>query len=147
MSNALCTVLLQVRELNTHSHVSSFDLTYFTLLGLDNTICCYGSIVEFRKGSPLKPVLLKHKLQVMLINTKVVRDTKVLVQHVAELKKRVPIVVDTILDSMDQLAVTALENLLRLNDVDVPNQVALKNDAVVADIYNKVEVSSALYAS
>ena len=79
----------------------------------------------------------------MLINTKVARDTKELVRNVAELKKRFPIVVDKILDSVDQLSVAALENFLRLNDLHESNQTVPKNDAAVVDIYGKAEVSSA----
>nr|XP_022906016.1 mevalonate kinase [Onthophagus taurus] len=83
--------------------------------GLDNTICTYGMMVEFKKGGPITPLILNHKLSVILINSQVPKDTKVQVEKVACLKAKYPEVVNSILNAMEEIALKASTTLKSLN--------------------------------
>ncbi|XP_057657218.1 mevalonate kinase isoform X1 [Diorhabda carinulata] len=82
--------------------------------GLDNTICTYGAVVEYRKGaSPIK-VKMHRALNLLLINSNVPRETKRLVMKVGERRKRFPLILDHILDAMDAVSKTVLEKMEQL---------------------------------
>lgn len=78
---------------------------------MDNTICTYGSLVEFRKSTGAKAVELPNKFKILLVNTKVPRQTKALATKVATLRNNHPSIVDTVLDAMNEVAEKALESL------------------------------------
>lgn len=87
--------------------------------GIDNSICTYGSMIEFRRGEPIKLISEVPKLNILLVNTKVERSTKALVQRLAELKVKYPGIVDPILDSIDAIsreAVRVIDNISKLSN-------------------------------
>lgn len=85
---------------------------YFS--GIDNTICTYGSIVEFRKGFPLKLVPVKTTLRILLINSNIPRDTKVIVAKVAALRQKYPSVVESIFNAIENIATLAVDRIRTL---------------------------------
>lgn len=108
---------------------------YFT--GVDNTICTFGSMVEFRRTTGAKIVDLPNKFKILLINTKVPRETKMLVTRVATLREKHTVVVDTILDAMNTIAQDALECFSTISNKD-------KKGERLRDLYEKLMVSCRL---
>lgn len=68
--------------------------------GVDNTVCTFGQLVKFARGSKPSVLSLKVPLNVLLINTAVNRSTATLVQSVANLKQAHPEVIEHILNAM-----------------------------------------------
>lgn len=89
--------------------------------GIDNTICTYGSVVEFRKGAGAKLIQLC-EFKLLLVNTKVKRDTQQLVRHAATLRERHPQVVEPILTAMDEISQSAIECLKQLNHFNTSSE-------------------------
>ncbi|KAJ8916499.1 hypothetical protein NQ315_000141 [Exocentrus adspersus] len=79
--------------------------------GVDNTICTYGGVVEFRKGLVPKLLPVSRPIRILLVDTKVQRDTKKLVWHVAALHKQYPDLTSNILNAMEDVAFIALQHL------------------------------------
>ncbi|KAJ8956292.1 hypothetical protein NQ318_015028 [Aromia moschata] len=90
-------------------------IVHGTPSGVDNTICTYGFMVEFRKG--LAPKLLEGMcpLRILLINTHVPRETKKQVSKVARLHEQYPDLVENVLRAMEDVAFTALQRVAALN--------------------------------
>ncbi|XP_018333799.1 mevalonate kinase isoform X1 [Agrilus planipennis] len=85
--------------------------------GIDNTICTFGSMVEFRKGSQPRVIELPTKFRMLLINSMVTRNTKSMIAVAQETKKEFPTVFDSILDAMNAVAESALETIIRLSQL------------------------------
>lgn len=100
--------------------------------GLDNTICVYGSFVVFRKGSDFDKINVAKSLKVLLINTKVSRNTKALVGNVAKLRERHLKVVDCIFDAMENVA---QEALLCLKEFEKVSDEKDKNEALYKQLW------------
>ncbi|KAJ3652017.1 hypothetical protein Zmor_018018 [Zophobas morio] len=83
--------------------------------GVDNTICTYGGLVQFRKGTLPLLIELATKFTTILINTKLPRDTKRLVSMVAERREKYKSIIDGILNSMDQVSTRALQCMQKIN--------------------------------
>lgn len=86
-------------------------LFHSTPSGIDNAVCTYGGIVKFQKevvGSVAIP-----EARIILVNTQVSRQTKLLVQAVRRRRDHFPSVVDPILDAMDQLSNQLAEVVLQ----------------------------------
>ncbi|GJQ85297.1 hypothetical protein Trydic_g5196 [Trypoxylus dichotomus] len=119
---------------------SAEKIIHGTPSGLDNTICTFGSMVEFRKNSPMKLIELHNKLQVLLINTKVPKDTKALVAKVFTLKQNYPNIVDNILVAMENISSTAVQELLKLDETYCSEKVSLEErDRRIGEIYKRLE--------
>lgn len=86
--------------------------------GVDNTTCTFGSMVQFRKEVGSKVVDMPRKLKILLINSKVPRETKALVGRVALLRQRHPIIVNKLLDAMNTIAEDALEYFLTISNTE-----------------------------
>lgn len=85
--------------------------------GIDNSVCTYGSIIEFRKGEPVNPVPGIPNMKILLVDTRVGRSTKVLVQRLAELKCKYPTIIDPILDSIDNVSKETLQVLNKIREL------------------------------
>lgn len=68
--------------------------------GVDNTVCTFGQLVKFSRGSKPSMLSLQAPLNVLLINTGVNRSTATLVQNVANLKQSHPEIIEHILNAM-----------------------------------------------
>ena len=90
--------------------------------GIDNSICTFGSVVEFRKGEVPRFIPLEARsLRVMLVDTKVGRSTKLLVEKVAGLMTKYPKIFPGIMDAIDEIskrAIDIIKEMQTLNDND-----------------------------
>lgn len=82
--------------------------------GIDNSVCTFGSIVEFRKDKCLNVISNVHKMKALLVDTKVQRSTKVLVKKLADLKEAYPDIYLPILESIDALSRESLTIIKRM---------------------------------
>ncbi|XP_076645652.1 uncharacterized protein LOC143355065 [Halictus rubicundus] len=84
--------------------------------GIDNSICTYGSVIEYKKDSYMKSINVTQVLKILLVDTRVSRSTKALVEKLAELKHKYPVIIDLILDSIDNIAITAVKVIQKINN-------------------------------
>lgn len=75
--------------------------------GIDNAVSTYGGIIGFKSGT-IQSVPKVPSLDVLVTDTTVSRNTKILVQGVGDLFKEFPEVVGPILDSMDAISIRVL---------------------------------------
>ncbi|KAJ8682277.1 hypothetical protein QAD02_018069 [Eretmocerus hayati] len=93
--------------------------------GIDNSICTFGSIIEFRRGEQPSFIDMGSKsLQVLLVDTCVGRNTKQLVDKVAALMAKFPDVIHPIMQSIDAVSKKAIEIFKDMQNVgtDVTRQ-------------------------
>ncbi|OAD53412.1 Mevalonate kinase [Eufriesea mexicana] len=82
--------------------------------GIDNFVSTYGSIIEFKKGDYAKPINNVHTMKILLVDTRVNRSTKALVEKLLELKSKYPVIIDLIMDSIDNISKEAIEIIKKL---------------------------------
>ena len=114
------------------------DLLCRFVAGVDNTICTYGGLVQFRKGTLPLLIELATKFTTILINTKLPRDTKRLVSMVAERREKYKSIIDGILNSMDQVSTRALQCMQKINTKTL-------NDFELLNSYETLGVSFCRY--
>lgn len=85
--------------------------------GIDNSVCTYGSIIEFRRGETLEPILGVKQMRVLLVDTRVQRSTKALVECLGELMRRYPGIFGPVIEAIDQVSKEALGVLKSLRGV------------------------------
>jgi mevalonate kinase len=83
-------------------------LMHGTPSGIDNSVSTFGGAVSLKKGQ-LQPIAKVPKLHIVVTNTKVSRNTKILVAKVGELYKKHPTVVEPLLDSVEAISKSVLE--------------------------------------
>jgi mevalonate kinase len=83
--------------------------------GVDNSVSTYGGVIKFVSGQ-VNMLSSLPKLRILLVNTNVSRNTKLLVQKVRDQFIAMPRVVKTLLDAMDDISVTCLETLEEMAD-------------------------------
>lgn len=71
--------------------------------GIDNSVSTFGGILKFKRGK-ITPFEGNPGLKILLVNTKVSRNTKSLVASVREKLEKYPNVLNPILDAMDSIA-------------------------------------------
>lgn len=71
--------------------------------GIDNTICTFGNIVRFSKGTQAQTIKLIEPLNILLVNTGISRSTAKLVQHVSDLRVQHLNLINHILDAMEDV--------------------------------------------
>lgn len=104
--------------------------------GIDNSICTFGSIIEFRKGElPNFIPMGSRSLRILLVDTQVGRNTKLLVEKVAGLVKKYPQVFHPVLDAFDSLSLKVVEIVKQLQNLSDADENALN------EIYNELSVS------
>ncbi|GMR44209.1 hypothetical protein PMAYCL1PPCAC_14404, partial [Pristionchus mayeri] len=72
--------------------------------GLDAAVCTYGGVASFTPGMRIEHLKNLPDLRVILVNSKVERNTSRMVQTVKERKKRFPDVVDGVFSSIDAIS-------------------------------------------
>ncbi|XP_015127103.1 mevalonate kinase isoform X2 [Diachasma alloeum] len=77
--------------------------------GIDNSVCTYGSIIEFRRGETLEPILGAMQMRVLLVDTRVQRSTKAQVDKLEALKRRYPSIFGPVIEAIDNVSKEALE--------------------------------------
>lgn len=139
---------LQKRSLSDTSCTNNFDATELEKIstyafncekichgnpsGIDNSICTYGSIIEFRKGEPMNPISGVPQLEILLVNSKFERSTKMQVQKLAELKREYPAIVDPVLNSIDAISREVLQVIDKIDKL---------SDAIPIEEYKQLKVS------
>lgn len=109
--------------------------------GVDNTVCTYGSLVEFCKANGAKQLNIPLKFKILLINTNVQKDTKVMVKRVSGLKERHGGVVEAIFEALDAVAKEALECFKCLNREFLRIDTFKEQQLIVAELYERLGVS------
>lgn len=119
----------------------SEQVVHGTPSGIDNSICTFGGAVSFKAGqcTPMGAP----PLRVLLVNTGVPRSTKALVAGVAARRRRLPQVVEPLLEALDALAEQGLEALAALGTAADPQQ----QDEALATLHELVDVNHALLAA
>lgn len=75
--------------------------------GIDNSICTFGGALLFRNGKIEKQLTNIPQVEVILVNTKVARNTKSLVQKAKDQYDKYPLVYDNILAAIDEVSKSA----------------------------------------
>ncbi|KAJ0173318.1 hypothetical protein K1T71_011494 [Dendrolimus kikuchii] len=83
--------------------------------GIDNATCTFGSLVSFKKGSKPRHLDIRMDLRVLLVDSRVSRETRTLVMKVAAVRQRNTAAVDHIMDACDHIAHTATQVLEKLS--------------------------------
>jgi mevalonate kinase len=105
--------------------------------GIDNSICTFGSIIEFRKNEAPKFIPLGLKsMRILLVDTKVDRSTKLLVNKLAELTNKYPQIFHKILDAVDEISKRAIIIIK-----DIQGLMENENDRLL-EAYKELSVSS-----
>ncbi|XP_058791338.1 uncharacterized protein LOC131664343 [Phymastichus coffea] len=96
-----------LRQVSCHA-LGCERIMHGTPSGVDNEVCTFGSVIEFRKGE--EPILLPlsagrlAELRVLLVDTRVARSTKLIVDRLARLHVQYPEVFDAIFEAIDRLS-------------------------------------------
>lgn len=109
--------------------------------GVDNTVCTYGSLVEFSKSSGAKQLDMPSKFRILLVNTKVPKDTKAMVKRTSVLKERHGGVVEAVFEGLDAVAREALECFKCLNREFLRIDTYKEQKLVVKELYQRLGVS------
>ncbi|PBC30887.1 mevalonate kinase [Apis cerana] len=94
--------------------------------GIDNCICTYGSIIEFKKGNYIQPINNIQAMKILLVDTRVNRSTKALLEKVLELKHTYPVIIDLIMDSIDNISKEAVKIIQKLKTFSNTNEFFLE---------------------
>lgn len=90
-------------------------ITHGNPSGVDNTVCTFGSVVEFRKGDVPIPLNIKLEMRILLVDTKVPRQTKEMIKRVVNLRQWNGTAVDHVMEACDAIAKKGIEILQNLS--------------------------------
>ena len=124
----------QLREISAYA-LDCERIMHGTPSGIDNTICTFGSIIEYRKGDRLIPIYGAKIMRVLLVDTRVPRSTKALVESLAQLKSKYPHIFEPVLESIDNVSKEALAVIRKIQELPE------SHDEVLNDAYNELMVS------
>lgn len=83
--------------------------------GLDAAICTYGGIAQYTKGSQIESLLSNiPELKIILINSRIERNTLRMVQAVKEALEKYPTIIGAIFDAIDNISMEASKILQRI---------------------------------
>nr|QBB20038.1 mevalonate kinase [Dendroctonus rhizophagus] len=85
--------------------------------GIDNTVCTFGNMVQYRQYYSVVHLSF-NTLNLLLVNSKVPRETKRMVAGVAKLKEYFPHLINYILNAMEDVTVTATD-VIKIIDEDI----------------------------
>ncbi|KAL4715292.1 hypothetical protein ACJJTC_010862, partial [Scirpophaga incertulas] len=77
--------------------------------GIDNVACTFGSMISFKKGHKPRTMDVPLRLRILLVDTRVSRESRALLMHVASLRQRNTGAVDHIMEACDHIANTAIQ--------------------------------------
>ncbi|XP_038212373.1 mevalonate kinase [Zerene cesonia] len=110
-------------------------ITHGTPSGIDNTTSTFGSLVTFRKGQEPGLLDIKLGLRILLVDTGVSRETKVLAANVRSLMQRNKQAVDCVMEAIDHIAKSALEILQNFSSCDQNGGIDVKYQ-YLAELWN-----------
>lgn len=104
--------------------------------GIDNSICTFGSIIEFRKGEPptFIPSSLR-SLRILLVDTGVGRSTKLLVDRLAGLTVEYPEIFQRVIEAIGEVSKRVVGIVKRMSGLSEDD-----GDAVL-EAYRELSVS------
>lgn len=85
--------------------------------GVDNTVCTYGSLVAYSKINGMEQLDIPLKCKILLVDTRVQKDTKVMVKRTTSLMERHEDIIEAVFDALDAVAKEALDCFKSLNAV------------------------------
>jgi len=109
--NNLFELQLGPNEISQHAFEGE-KITHATPSGIDNTISTYGGAILYKKGK-ISHIEIPHEIPLLLINTRIPRETKTQVTQVANLYKEHPSIIKPIFQAIDAISLKT-ENALRL---------------------------------
>lgn len=83
--------------------------------GADSTICTYGGVIEYKKNGTIKKINLKSRLQLLVINSKIIHSTSRVVSKVRQFKDQNQRVFSVLYKSESELIEDALKSLKKKN--------------------------------
>ena len=83
--------------------------------GIDNAVSTFGGFVHFKQGN-IVPLEHKLSLQILLVNTKVPRQTNDLVEKVRNKHQRHPTIVKRILEAIDAISTNFLSQIKNMDE-------------------------------
>jgi mevalonate kinase len=86
--------------------------------GIDNSICTFGGALLFRNGKIEEQIQNVEPLPVILVNTKVTRNTKALVEKLRQKYQKFPQIIDNIMSAIDQISLNAWELVKKCSDFE-----------------------------
>ncbi|CAJ0941634.1 unnamed protein product, partial [Mesorhabditis belari] len=92
---------------------SAESLIHGRASGLDAAVCTYGGVASYKPGTRIEHLKNLPELRVILVNSKVERNTSRMVQTVKERLKKFPSVVEGIFTSIDAISIEAAKILHR----------------------------------
>ncbi|CAK1590005.1 unnamed protein product [Parnassius mnemosyne] len=157
-SVCICAAILQLVKLKNSENDGDFSveeknivsawayncekITHGAPSGIDNTTCTHGSLVSFKKGED--PLLLASpELRVLLVDSRVGRETSRLVAAVKDLHGRNVAAVDHVMEAMNHVAVTAAELLKKLSNTKSEEDI----EAIYKHLQELWEMNHCLLAS
>ncbi|CAD1477261.1 unnamed protein product, partial [Heterotrigona itama] len=119
--------IYEILDFSTLDTISKYALNCERIMhgnpsGIDNSVCTYGSIIEFKKGDYVKTISNVHTLKILLVDTRVNRSTKALVERLLELKHRYPVIIDLIMNSIDNISKEAIKIIEKLKTVSIDDE-------------------------
>lgn len=122
------------KELISHWAFLGERITHGNPSGLDNSVCTFGSLIAFRRPNSMEKIPLHKGVRVLLVDTKVSRNTKTLVERVARLKQRHETIVNTIMKAMDGLSSEAKTLIKQLDEAKVN-----ESKDSITDLFSRLE--------
>ncbi|XP_012287113.1 mevalonate kinase [Orussus abietinus] len=113
--------------------------------GIDNSVCTYGSIIKFKKGESLEPIYGVKSMRVLLVDTRVQRSTKALVERLIELKNKYPNIFGPIFDAIDNVSNEALNIIKKMRSFPESSDALLY--AVYQELMTLIELNQGLLSS
>ncbi|MCH8907683.1 MAG: mevalonate kinase [Candidatus Heimdallarchaeota archaeon] len=84
--------------------------------GIDNSIATHGGLIHFENGNIENKVITNH-IPIIIGNSQIARDTKILVAGVAELRRANPDIINPVIKTMGKLTLELEEAVLSI-DID-----------------------------
>ena len=120
------------------------------IAGIDNSICTYGGLLAFRSGKieSIREQQASLPLRIILVNTKVSRDTRRMVGVVRERLRVMPQVTESILEAMDRIAQQCLDTFDEIEasgEEDIPGPrggAAILDNGYLQKPFDTLEVST-----
>lgn len=110
--------------------------------GLDNTVCTYGSIVQFIKNPKrINNIALKTNINILLVNTGISRNTSAIVRKVRELKDNHTSLIDCILNAMGALVEDVVQVRTDFNKINITNKLSTPSVRIIHHLKSIIFVS------
>jgi len=90
--------------------------------GIDNSVCTYGSLIEYQAEAPIF-MLQVPKMKILLVDSKISRNTRDQVKRVEQLRKLYPTIIEPILHSIDGISHMARDAFKKLQNLPEHDEV------------------------